>query len=192
MRRSDRDRQRFNIMSINWVYWQLEANNSVIVHFVCGCVNRSCVWLWSGLLWRWQHFWRLLPCSCVIVLSRKWCHPFVLFPSWHRKWTRREEKDIALSVCLVINPSLSLNNCLGQQWEWLIASQSVSQPNDSPGVLEPNIRKSKHTHLSDFSVCVESESIGSLRYQTAWHNAKTTEVCTYPTQYKYNNDSSVI
>lgn len=160
-RHSDRHIQRFNIMSINWVYWQLEANNSVIVHFVCGCVNRICVcvssWLWSGLLWRWQHFWRLLPCSCVIVLSRKWCHPFVLFPSWHRKWTRREEKDIALSVCL--SGYKSISEQLSGPAVRMINSQSVSQSSDSLGVLDPNIRKSKQTRPSDFSVCVESEYI---------------------------------
>lgn len=52
-----------------------------------------------------------------------------------------------LSVCLVIN--LSLNNCLGQQWEWLIVSQSVQR--QSGGVGSKHTQK--QTDTSEWLFC---------------------------------------
>lgn len=55
-------------------------------------------WLASDLLWQWQNGWSLLPCSCVIVFDRKWCH---LCFSPHL-WQEMGRPSVRLSACLKI------------------------------------------------------------------------------------------
>lgn len=96
---TDKNIQCLKIMSINWAYWQFGANNSVVCFcvdvWVCVCVL-GCVRVVMAM----TALLEALTCSCVIVLSRKWCHLFVLVPSWDGKRTREEYLPVCLAACL--------------------------------------------------------------------------------------------
>lgn len=59
-----------------------------------------CSRLQSGLLWRLQCFWRLWAYSCVIVLSRKWCHLFS-----HLSIQEMDQRGILLGMSVSVNLS---------------------------------------------------------------------------------------